>query len=361
MLALLMLIALTVTSFAANQIEVYPDNLQDMVFLNRGLPPSEYGLHPSTSSSYGESWFIVAYDNQRNSVWALVSVSNYHPFKKMAGTVDICYYEGEKSYCGHGEYDKDSTSAEQNKLNVAVGNCRIYGKYPTFFYKLKEGNVEMDLKFEAKLPSSMTGGSKVFFNNRKQFWADGVLAPYADVSGTVTVDGKSRNFTGFGYADHGYATIKVPTFSKRWHILRAFDGHNAINYIQIVTKDDFQPREVGHLLYGRDGKIFCNAPDFALLPVKTAIEPKTGLTYATEYELSYKGPNVQISGKIKVFRIIEAIDVFRILSAPVRMVVKTLYSNAYQFRYVGEVDMEIKDGDQVYKFNAPCVGEQHFY
>lgn len=357
----LMLVALAGASFAADVIEVYPECSQDVIFLNRGIELGDYGLHPYDSSSYGETWFFVAYDAQMNSVWGLLSVSNYHPFEKMTSTVDINYYEGEKSWWGHGEYKKENAKIEQNKLDITIGSNRVYGKYPTFYYKLKEGNVEMDLKFEAKLPSSQTGGDKIYFFKRKQLWADGVLAPYADVSGTVTVDGKVRTFKGFGYADHGYATIKIPAFSKRWHIMRAFDGYNTVNYIQIETKDKFQPRTIGHLLYGRDGKIYCNSPDYVLTPKQSAVEPKTRLSHPVEYELSYSGPNVQISGKVRVLRIIEAIDVLRILSTPVRLVVKTLYSDAYQLRYIGEVSLEITQDEQKYKFRSPCVGEIHFY
>jgi len=358
----LLLAALAVAAFAANQIEVYPESTQALAVLNAGLPASEFGLHPCNDSSYGESWFFAAYDEQGNSAWALVSISNYHPFKKFAGSVDLAFYEaGGKTHSAHGEYERDRSRAEQNKLDVAIGRNRIYGKYPTYFYKLREGNVEFDLKFEAKLPCGMTGGSKLYFDERKRFWADAVLAPYADVSGTITIGGKPRRFKGRGYADHGYATIKVPSFSKRWHIMRAFDGQNTINYLNIETKSKYQPQRVGHILYGRDGRIYCNSPDFTLTPTRTATEPQSGFEYPVEYELRYKGPHVEIEGKVKVTRVLEALDIFRILSAPVRAVAKTFYSNAWQLRYAGEVDLEITQGKQTFRFRAPCVGEEHFY
>lgn len=361
MITSLMLLALALISFAADQIEVYPESSQDLIFLNKGIALRDYGLHPYDSSSYGESWFFVAYDAQMNSVWGLLSVSNYHPFEKMASTIDINYYEGEKSWWGHGEYKKEDTNFAMDKFDVTIGGNRAYGKYPTFYYKLKEQNVEMDLKFEAKLPSSQAGGGKIYFFNRKQFWADGVIAPYADVSGTILVDGQTKTFKGFGYADHGYSTIKIPTFSKHWHIVRAFDGQNTINIIQMETKERFQPRTIGHLLYGYDGKIYCNSPDYKFVPIKTAIEPKTKFSYPVEYELSYSGPNVQLAGKVSVKKIIETVDVLKVLSAPVRIAVKALYSNAYQFRYIGEVDLKITRGEESYNFVAPCVGEIHFY
>ncbi len=360
--ALLILAVFAAAAVAAERIEVYPDSDQSLEALNAGLPASEYGLHPYDDSSYGESWFFVAYDRSGNSVWALVSISNYHPFKKFAGSVDLSFYDSSgKTYSAHGEYDREHSKAELNRLDVAIGSSRIYGRYPTYFFRLKEGDIEFDLKFEARLPSAMTGGSRLYFDNRKRFWADAVLAPYAAVSGTVTVGGARRSFDGYGYADHGYATIKVPSFSRRWHIMRAFDGHNTINYMSIDTKDRYEPRSVGHILFGRDGKIYCNSPNFTLTPVRYATEPRSGFKYAAEYRLHYRGPHVELDGTVKVDRIVEAVDVFRILSAPVRAVAKTFYSNAWQFRYMGSVDIEVKQGGQTFRFRAPCVGEEHFY
>ena len=360
--AIVAMVFFALSAVAAEQIEPYPNSVQSLQALNKGLPASEYGLHPFDDSSYGESWFIVAYDAQGNSAWSLVSISNYHPFKKFAGSVDISFYESNgKIHYEHGEYERDRNKAAQNRLNVVVGDSRIYGKYPNFFYKLKQGKLAFDLKFEAKLPSSMTGNSRVYFFNRKRFWADAVLAPYAEVSGTIYIDGKPREFKGRGYADHGYATIKVPSFSKRWHILRAFDGHDTINYIYIETKKKFTPRAFGHILYGRDGTIYCNSPDIRLVPTRKAVEPKSGFEYVTEYRLTHKGPNVELDGTVRMTKLLEPVEVFRILSAPVRAVAKTFYSNAWQFRFLCEVDISVKQGGQTHRFKAPCVAEQHFY
>ena len=70
---------------------------------------------------------------------------------------------------------------------------------------------------------------------------------------------------------------------------------------------------------------------------------------------------MQLDGTVRVDRIVEAVDVFRILSAPVRAVAKAFYSNAWQLRYMGTVDIQVVRGQRSFRFHAPCVGEEHFY
>lgn len=64
-------------------------------------------------------------------------------------------------------------------------------------------------------------------------------SPATRVTGTLTIDGKSRSVDGPGYHDHPWGTAQLMTTNQRWHWARARQNDVAVMFALVEPQPDF--------------------------------------------------------------------------------------------------------------------------
>ncbi|MBN2057158.1 hypothetical protein JW905_19705 [bacterium] len=348
---------------AVTKVTGYPAGEQVEEELNRGLPHTEHGYHPVKSASWGESWYMLAVDSAGNQVWVLFSINNYHPFRKNAGTVDLFYYPMDGSPVkGHAEYDREKISAALDSVRIDLAGNVIAGAHPTYHITAESEDLRLDLEYSAKCPDFLLGGNRLNFDSGDDhYWTVGVMAPLADVHGTVTVRGEPIAFHGLGYFDHAYATIKIPAFSRWWYVFRVLQEDLAIGIMKIDMRKDYSPGHaaVVHIVTG--DRIVVNSGAIMVEPSGAIIENASGVTYPDTYRVDYDDGTTSLTGTFKLQRLVEAFNVLDHLSAVVRTVIRALYPEMWQLRFLGEADLTLSQGGAVRTVHGRCIGEVHCY
>lgn len=371
-LRILVSLVVTLAGFIASQASVQGKRVpvapfapgdQSSVTLNAGLPESEYGYHPDNSNSWGECWFVVAQDQAGGQVWVLFSVSNYHPFKDYSGTVDIFYYPaGGERHSGHVEVDKDKVKGKLDSLAIEIGNNSIAGTYPEFSIKAQCEKLGLDLRLTAETPSFLLGQQPLYFgSDRANYWTAPIIAPRAEVTGTIMVDSRRIPFQGKGYFDHGRSTIKVPEFSENWHVVRVLSEGFSLGAMQIVMKAEYDPAQTTVLHVTVADKVVINSGAATLTGSNVVEDAASKVRYPTEYLVSYKQGATSLQGKIKFTQKLEAFNVLDRLSFLVRKVVKAFYTNPWQFRFNGEADLTLTYEGGTKQISGLAIGEFHSY
>lgn len=365
LICLLSILILCCGSVSAKTIKVFPYLTpdQDPQTLNAGLAASELGYHPDKNSSWGESWYMLAHDKEMNQIWVLLSVSNYSPLHKFAGTVDLFYYgiDGTKAK-GHVEVKSKNIEADLNSAKVNIGGSTLVGAHPDYRLKATAEKISLDLTYHAETPDFQLGRERIYFGEKKsEYWTVGVMTPRAKVTGTVTIDGKAFRFDGLGYYDHGRSNIKVPTFSDTWHVLRAFEDDLSIGLMQVELKKDFEPGVFKVLHITEGDRVLVNSGDVTLTPTGSMIDKASGFTFPTGYTIAYENGQTKLHGTMKITQTVHTMNVLEQISPVLRAVVKALYTDPWQSRLIGQADLTFEYEGKVRQIKCRTIHEIHKY
>jgi hypothetical protein len=327
----------------------------------RGVPTEFQRWHPEyeADGNYGESWFYVARTADGGALFFMMAVTNLG-LRTFDGSVDVQYYAPDgRKWNLHHEYHREQIQGAADRMDMTIGKAHTWGGGGTYRVTLAEADVSLDLTLVNELPSYKFGNGKLFFGaDRAQQYTIGMNAPRARTSGSVSFGGTRFDLAGYGYTDHGWATIKMPSFIKLWYAVRMFDER----YTLVLHRQLLQPRYGGDNkfgLLGVDGKIVAPSRNFRLDATQT--RPEAGLSLPTELTVSMNSGGYQVTGTIRELRYQESIDVLGRISLPVRMAIKAFYTNPYFLRYMGQCELDVTHEGVTEHVSHECLVEIDYY
>ncbi len=309
---------------------------------------------------YGESWFYVARTDDGGALFVMFCITNLG-LSTFSSSVDLQYYAPDgRKWNLHHEYDRDDITAAPDRMDITIGPCRTWGGGNAYHVTINEADVKLDFHLDNELPSYKFGSGKVlFYADQSAEYTLGVSAPRAISSGSVSFGGTTFDLAGHGYHDHGWATIKMPSFIKEWYALRMFDEE----YTLVLHRQFLQPKFGGGEnkfgLVGKGNKIVGTTRNFWMNGTK--FREESGHRLPTEIQVLVNTSGYKVEGTITELRYQESIDVLGRISFPVRMAIKAFYSDPWFLRYMGQCELDItKDGvtDHV---SHECLVEIDYY
>jgi hypothetical protein len=314
------------------------------------LDPASKGWHQEYEGNgdYGEIWFFVAQTKEGGVLFASLAITNLG-LRTYDGSCTVNFYapDGEK-YQMHSEYRRRDISGTEGKMDVTVGPNRVWAEGDSYHLTLNEKNLKLSMTFEGKLPAFQFGNGRVFFyEDRSAEWSVGFHAPRATVRGDLSVDGRNFNLEGYGYHDHSWSTIKLPTFVDKWYTLRLYDQRVSIILHQIYLTDQFGGGMLRLGMVGENGRLQATS-DFRYEPLKWREDGKSRFEMPTEFEVFINAGGYTITGKVKEWEFLDSIDVLEVVSWPVRSAIKAFYTSPFFLRYLAncEIDMINKNGER---------------
>ncbi len=349
-------LALVTLAFGAG-LQVWP-KIQGHPNFHIGIPDSWHAQHPIDRESYGEGWFWMGAYDDGSYHFANFMVTNLGPGDQK-GTVDATIWEpGGTTHMARLAFDKDSFKASKDRLDVKIGQSRIWGSQPNFHLQLAAKDVALDLNYQAQLPGVALNSGRVIYGDPENFYSVYTTIPRAKISGRITTPSGSREVNGYGYSDHGVVTMLPHQYSKRWYTLRCFHEKYTFDILEFTVPPKWGSQRVGLAILGRDDKILYAGSRYALTGTSVQREPKWGVPFPRRYDFSIDRPGkVKLSGHYTVKQQMHAIDVLSQLSFLERQIAK-LFAKSYILRFLVEVTAEVTLPDgTTEKFTAPGVAE----
>ena len=355
LLALLACLFVSLPAFAAEPISKFePDG-------TKGVSADFQRWHSEFEDvgDYGESWFFVSRCEDGSTLFTMLSITNLG-LSTFAASVDLQFYamDGRKWNLHH-EYDRDDITAATDRMDITVGPAHVWGGGDAYHVTINESDVQLDFHLNNELPSYKFGSGKVlFYEDQSAEYTLGISAPRARASGTITLGGERFDLTGHGYHDHGWSTIKMPSFIREWYAIRMFDE----KYTLVLHRQFLQPKFGGENnfgLLGVDGQIVGTTRNFWLNP--TARRQEAGHSLPTELAVLINTSGYKVEGTITELRYQESIDVLGRISFPVRMAIKAFYTNPYFLRYMGQCEFDVTKDGITEHVSHECLVEIDYY
>lgn len=327
------------------------------------LTPDFQAWHPEfeENDDYGESWFYVVQTDEGGLLCVLLSVTNLglHTFD---GSVDVDFYAPDGSvHKAHHEVRREAISGSGDRMDVTIGGSRTWGGGSSYHVTIQESDVQLRLDFANVLPPYQFGNGRVVMReDRSAEWTTGWNIPRARSSGSVTMDGRTWDLAGDGYGDHGWATIKLPDYIRKWYTLRVFDdAYTLVLHHQYLT-DTFGRGNVKFGLVGEGEGIVGASRHFLYTPTAWRTV-EGGKRIPTAFDVTVRTGGYEITGTVTESRFLEAIDVLGRLSWPIRTAIKTFYTDVWIIRYMGHYELDVTHGGETRHISGEAYVEANLY
>ncbi|KAI8615644.1 Svf1-like-domain-containing protein [Chytriomyces sp. MP71] len=259
----------------------------------------------------------------------------------------------------HGKTFNQSSSAfrlSNNNLNatcepMTISFDRTTRIYHVTFILSKE--VQLDVAFTPSPEHDFfkVGEGKVLFGRTdKEGSVSACFLPRADLSGTVTVDGVSREATGKGLFHH--AVQVKPQAAARWNFVDVQGAAVAVMLYEFEMPSAARTVSQGCLVL--DGRLVAVTTDNRAVHLASARDAKSGYDYPTRMLVSLRGTTLddgracEVTLETDLTHRLDVIDVLAELPYLLRKFIQTFVTAPFLFSWFEKrVNVEVRIGDEV--------------
>jgi hypothetical protein len=149
--------------------------------------------------------------------------------------------------------------ASDKQCDVKIADNWVKGDLKACDIHAAHENVRVDLQMKTIIPTQRVGASRVYFEKNgeqeKYFFAWFPAIPYGIVHGTIVYDNIEHQVTGYGYHDHNFGNMSLPSAMSHWYWGRANIGDYHTIFLQLVTKAKYGPMIIPVFIFTHGPKV----------------------------------------------------------------------------------------------------------
>ena len=249
----------------------------------------------------------------------------------------------------------------KDKCDVKYGPHSITGDLKEYVIKVEPVNgVGANLKLtNLGKPWRPGAGNYEFNNNKSGYFTWLCVVPKGKVEGTITVDGKERQVTGFGYHDHQWGNMSHLFTWNHWLWSRqSFDDYTILVF-DIVTNAKYGHKRFPMMfLQDKDGNVICedlNAPKTEV--IEEYVEKLSQKKYPKVKKYTFENDGKKVEYTLSVVNELESRDAFTMAPKIAQLLFKIKKVHPSTARYYAKGDMKIIDGNQIIERSGNLIYE----
>ncbi|MGW0082772.1 hypothetical protein [Streptomyces sp. NPDC003393] len=119
-------------------------------------------------------------------------------------------------------------AAAKDRCHVRLGPFTCTGDLKTYRVTGRSGDVGVDLTLTGLVPPFRPGTGLVYLGDTEDHFGWLSAVPAGTATGTVTVNGRNRLFTGHGHHDHSWGSLPFPYAVEHWRWARGSVGQYSV-------------------------------------------------------------------------------------------------------------------------------------
>jgi len=272
-------------------------------------------------------------------------------------------------FIGKAEIDPTLMKFDPNSAEISFKDSYIKGRNPNYHIHYVTDKVTVDLNYKSRVGVWAPAGAgrfklgaegKYYYN-----WAMG--APWADVTGSITINGKTYPVEGQGYVDHGHWSVPYNKHNPIWEGFQAWtweplDGHMwSVQVFDVITHPAFGGKRLGVALVIMDDRILCATPKYKITPGDFRRDSRTGVEFPWRFTVNtWPDAPCSISGVSNAKYSWEILDIFDELPAYLRPIIKKFLNRPVYLRAFGEFKGSVTCGDQKLRLDLPAFHDANY-
>lgn len=264
-----------------------------------------------------------------------------------AARVRIKLPDRDREYSYSRKLSSGEWTSAQGKLDLSIAGARLRSEDARHFtLDFDDGaGARMKLAFTNVVPMWRPGGGRIEVKGGGYF-EYAMLAPRADVTGEVELDGKKREVTSKGraFADHTATNVAPFDFAKRYGRFRVHDGDVLIAWREIRLEDDYGGESLTWVLVGYKDKVVFSDAGADLRMGRKVRDGHTGYTlpYAVQVDGERGEDSVKLVLRGKKVRREDLLETY----GSVARAVAGAVSKPFRYTFTGRYSLQvILDGE----------------
>lgn len=319
--------------------------------------PSTSDLIPTMSSneSYTERYGFAVDLDDGGHIGVDWTISNLGWGDGHGGAAVRVRLPGEKNYSHSEKLSEDEWSYSKNTFDLDISDTRVRAKGSDSFVVTHEGeDVSFNLTFKNTTDMWKPGTGRIAVEDG--YYKFNLLAPRADVTGTVTIGGKTQKVKGTkrGYADHVATNVAPFDFGKRFSRFRNYNGDIFVMWREIELTDEHGGDSFTWVVVGYKDQIVFSDADADVKFARLRHDPKAGYKFPMAIQIDGKDgkDSIQLIMRGKKF---ERKDLLAAYGTAAKMVASTV-SNPFRYKIDCDYSLKMTVGGATAKVN----GKSHF-
>jgi hypothetical protein len=299
-----------------------------------------------------ESIFVMGYFNDG---W-VVMFSLFHIDLKVLdrwGMYILVADPSGKSYWRTATLNERNIVMSSDHFSYSDGTSYIEDSEERLVLRCSIDGISCDLVLDKRIPAWKPGtGTVEYSEDGEAFQRKAVIAPLADLSGVIEIDGVALNVSGRGYAEW---TLFVNSLTRHQPYLQALrlytpqetaeDESLHIGVHQAVLNKAYDNREITRLVVARGDTWLFTTRDYVFEPLSYHLPDFSPYEYPVEFRLSAHKNGYTLDGVLKERVFFHFTDIFSSLPKWAKAVLVVFFERPVFYRYVADFSGTLTDPD----------------
>jgi len=309
--------------------------------LTDGLPVSAVTHDPYPGKQFGETWTLTGMTDSGWMIFAQLIVSSTGLSNFFPGySLTIISPDG-IAVIETAEFESEELIAADEHVYVQFGPALLKGTHPRYHLRIDADRISCDLLITAQGPGFMAGDGKVNFDNGR-FMKVSWPAPDARIEGTLTMDGKPVNASGWADLDHLVQNILGPIFAESWTSLHVHANDLDIIVFGFEAKKSYGRKPIYLALVCEGGRNLAATTDVIVDKRDYAVEAYSGRSIPRRIEVRADGAEFGMSFFFGGDYVIHRFIVLEKLNPITAGIVKRLVANPIYIRTYSKVILHLE-------------------
>jgi hypothetical protein len=203
-----------------------------------------------------------------------------------------------------------------------------------------------DLTYNNILPPWKPGdGMEYFTDDGTVYERRTVNSPWANVTGTMTVDGKKMKVNGEGYSEFSLLIVPFRYMNPALHAIRVFspdgtpdDERWHLGILDYFNHDQYGGRRFPRLILGHGDEYVITTKEYIIEELEWTPAPDTPWEYPRRLDISYNKDGYVFKGTYRSHLIFNITDIFDEIPAFIRDFLLLFMSRPVYIRNLGEFE-----------------------
>ena len=290
-----------------------------------------------------------------NNGWVLMTnlfLWTYGPLRSWGIYALVSDPNGNK-YWAKTQLDDKTIQMAPDHLYLKSGNNLVEGRGMTYKVHFDFPGFFCDLTYKNILPPWKPGDGKVYLTPDRDIFSDyPINSPWADVTGTIKIAGKTLNVVGQGYSDRSLSVFPPTRINTYLYSVRTFSSDGTpredrwfFGLLESVSHPAYKSIRIPMILLAHGDKWVLTTKNYTLTPVDFVKGPNTPYEYPLKYIIRSRDQGYVLEGEYRCIKFFDFTDIFSELPGWLRSVAAKFLKRPVYFRSLGDFKATLKSPD----------------
>jgi len=327
---------------------IFITNLQQLkdLGITNEVKTFEDGFRTNKNRGFFEWWYFDAHFDDGTTaviVFMTKSLTNYNGPLKPAVMITINRSDGSKIFKVI-QSSKKEFSSSKKQCDVNIGKNWVKGDLKKYELHTVIEDIEVNLTFTGIVAPWRPRDGKIFFGDKKHYFAWVAPIPHGTVKGSMLYDDEIHQVTGVGYHDHNWGNLSLPTVQDHWYWGRTTLDDFTVLFVEQTTTKKYGSIKLPVFLLAKGTEVLIGDGEPLKLEISDFTNHSSGHKYPNKLVFKWINGDDKVIITLKNPKIIEATS---LLSAfpKWKQIIARIFVNPYYFRFNAQIELEINYGD----------------